>query len=71
MTWVFDGQKVRFVYNSRDGSRKWVLCTVACGAGRLARVVNETYGIDRWVEVEALDPVPVDIHEMESRGEYK
>jgi len=69
MTWVFDGQKVRLVYGFHP--RRWVLCTVVCAAGKLARVVNETYKIDTWVDVAALDLVPVDIHEMESRGEYK
>lgn len=50
--WVADGTVVWLPWNRR---RELALrCTVACAAGNLARVVNTTFNVDKWVRVDDL-----------------
>jgi hypothetical protein len=53
MTWVFDGQLVYFVK-----AKKKVPLIVACAMGKTARVVNEEYRLDTWVDVNEIEPFP-------------
>lgn len=52
MTWVFDGQKVLFLWEWR-----WVPCVVACAMGNTARVVNPLLNIDTREDVDQLKEI--------------
>lgn len=57
--WVTDGEKVWIKWNFKEdeqGAATYNLlrCIVACAAGNHARVVNDAYNIDRWMQVDCL-----------------
>jgi len=59
--WVEDGMTVWLPWNREKGSA--LRCKVACAAGNHARVVNETYGVDKWVSLSDLLVPPGNSHE--------
>jgi len=50
--WVEDGMTVWIRWNGEK--RTVLLCKVACAAGHHARVVNELYGVDKWLHIDSL-----------------
>jgi hypothetical protein len=62
MTWVYDGQKVLFIYTKNlypaPAEHRWLLCEVKAAMGTTARVVNEMHNVDTWADVHELEPLP-------------
>lgn len=56
--WVYDGKEVLLEYIHP----RYIACVVKCAAGNNARVVNEEYEIDKWVNVEDLADLPESKH---------
>ncbi len=50
--YAFDGQEV-YIRWSRE-KRNLLRCKVACAAGNMARIVNEKYGVDKWMSLDDL-----------------
>ena len=47
--WVEDGMEVWLLWSRTE--RTMLRCNVACAAGKDARIVNERYGVDKWVAI--------------------
>lgn len=50
-SFVMDGSVVFFPHPTPEKPRAAARCKVLVTAGMHARIVNETYGIDRWVSL--------------------
>lgn len=59
--WVEDGMTVWLPWNREKGSA--LRCKVICAAGNHARIANDQYGVDKWVNLSSLLVPPGDVHE--------
>lgn len=66
--WAATGMHV-FLPWSHENNGTALRCTVAVAAGDAARVVNEKYGVDRWVHLDNLLVPPGDDHGYGSLSE--